>query len=451
MLNWLLSHSPLLYFTQSLWRDEAFSVLVAQKPVSFFFAKLSFEPPFYYLLLHYWIKLFGTSEIAVRSLSFLAFILATVIVIHWSEMLFKKHFLSWLTPILFFFNPMLLYYAFEVRTYGWFTFFTVWSLFSYTNKHWRALTIATILGFYTHSYFLLVPAVQTLHWLMTGRVRQYIVQKRWKQIFRDRALRAFGMALAGIAPWIVKIAGETSKLKSTWYYPVDFHLLKSVLGNMYLGYEGTPWYLWPYTAWLSLVLVIFFLLGLRSRKHGTLPLLLFLLIFFSLTSVIGVSFIKPLFVNRYLIPVTVAEVLLVAIALYEIKHRQVRILLAAVLTAGTLWFNFWYPMRHPKLDIRATIGEVNLLRDQDDVILATSPLIFFESIYYSRDPDKVFLYNPAGSPFPWYVGDALISEKQMVRDLPPYPIRAFLVNENGSFDIAYETTVARSAAKVPIR
>ena len=88
MLNFLLNHSPLLYFTQSFWRDEVFSVLVAQQPISSYFTKLSFEPPLYYLLLHGWIKLWGTSEIAARSLSLVGLMLATIVVIHWAEKLF---------------------------------------------------------------------------------------------------------------------------------------------------------------------------------------------------------------------------------------------------------------------------------------------------------------------------------------------------------------------------
>src|SRR3990167_9231938 len=90
MLSWLLTHSPLLDFTQSLWRDEAFSILAAQRPISFFFNNLTFEPPVYYILLHMWMKMFGQSEIAARSLSPVAFALATYIVIAWAEKLFRS-------------------------------------------------------------------------------------------------------------------------------------------------------------------------------------------------------------------------------------------------------------------------------------------------------------------------------------------------------------------------
>jgi uncharacterized membrane protein len=137
MINFLFTNTPLFYFVQSFWRDEAFSVLLAEHPLFVIFTKTTFEPPVYYTLLHFWIKIFGTSEIAVRSLSLLGFTLATIVIIEWSHKLFKSHWLSLFTPFFFFFNPMLLYYAFEARVYGWYIFFATLSLFAYDQKKWR--------------------------------------------------------------------------------------------------------------------------------------------------------------------------------------------------------------------------------------------------------------------------------------------------------------------------
>lgn len=424
-MQWLLTSTPLLYLTQSIWRDEAFSLLVAARPISFFFGKLTFEPPVYYMLLHFWIKLFGNGEIAARSLSLLAFSLATVVVINWAEKLFKKHFLSWVLPILFFLNPMLLYYAFEVRTYGWYILFTVLSMYNFFFKRWKWYTITTVLGFYTHTYFIFVPAVQALYGLLTKKLT-------------PKMKRSFIWTGVFIAPWLVKVALEASHLKSSWYYPVDLHLVTSVLGNLFLGYEGTPWFLWRLTRWLSLILFALFLFSLRPKETRARNLLFFLTAMIPLALVIGISFIKPLFVNRYLIPVTIAEVFLLAFAIEAIQSKIFQKIAAFLLVSFLILFNAWYPNKHPKLPIRETIAEINMLLDRDDVILAGSPLIFFESIYYSRDPSRVFLYNPLGSPFPWYVGDAIVSPKQITRELPPYPIRAFLVFEDGTFEITYK-------------
>src|SRR3989304_2184138 len=168
MWDFLFKSSPLVYLTQSLWRDEAYSFLMAERSIPFIIQKSSFEPPFYYLLLHYWIKIFGSSEIAMRALSLLALTLATIVVIYWAEKLFKKHWLSWFLPVFFFLNPMLLYYGLEVRTYAWYTFFAVLSMFAYSEKKWRLWVLATTVGFYTHSYMIFVPIIQGVHWLLVN-------------------------------------------------------------------------------------------------------------------------------------------------------------------------------------------------------------------------------------------------------------------------------------------
>lgn len=434
MLDFLLTHTPLLYLVQSLWRDEAFSILVAERPLSFIATRLGFEPPVYYALLHVWIRLFGQSEIAARSLSLLGLVLATVIIIRWAAKEFKNHWLAFFTPVFFFLNPMLLYYAFEVRTYGWYIFFTTLSLYAYTNRKWTWFIISSLLGFYTHTYFLFYLVPVGLHWLIYER--KHI--KLSRQIFiRHPDARAFGIIALGALPWIIKIIHESSRLKSSWYFPVDIQLVYSVLGNMFIGYEGTPWYGWRYTQYLSYILIGFGLVALRDIRHLKRNVLFVLMSTVPLIITVGISFIKPLFVNRYLIPVTIAEILVIVVAIYSIKNTWVQKFAAAICLLFVLWVNWWYPPQHPKLPIRDTVTQVNSLLGEDDIMLAESSLIFLETRYYAKDRSRVFLYNPNNGVFPWYVGDAVVTAKDMARDYPTYPSRAFLIHENGTVDIVY--------------
>jgi uncharacterized membrane protein len=417
----------LLYLTQSFWRDEAFSVLMASRSIPFIISHSSFEPPFYYSLLHFWMKIFGQSELSVRSLSLLAFTLATIIIISWSEKLFKKHWLSWWLPAFFFFNPMLLYYSMEARTYGWYILFATLSLWAYVRNRWMWWTFATVLGFYTHSYFLIVPFAEVIHYVWTRHVH-------WK---KDPMVRAGIAAAICIAPWLVMLAREVSIFRHLWYFPVDANLVTSVLGNLFVGYEGTPWYLWTFTKVLSIPILFFAVLALRSHKTRQTARVFAAQIFFPLLVVIGISFVKPLYVNRYVIPVSIAEVVIISLGIHAIHNAKLQ------KVAGVLWllfvvgFNIWYPNKHAKLDIRGTLKQVNAVKSKNDVVIADSPLIFFETIYYSTDKNRVYLYNPDNNPFPWYVGDVLISPSQMVTDYPPYPIRAFMIHANGTFDVVF--------------
>lgn len=437
MIQNIITHSPLLYFIQSLWRDEAFSVLVAERPISTFITKLTFEPPVYYTSLHFWIKIFGNSEIAVRSLSFIAFAIACFIVIEWAQILFKKSWLSVYLPLLFFANPMLIYYAFEVRTYGMYIMFATLSLFAYQQKRWKLYVAATLLGFYTHTYFIFLFATQIFHFILVNR--KHLLRKHWLTTsVSNPEIKAFALSILGIAPWMVRVLIESSKLKNSWYFPVDFHLIQSVLGNMFIGYEGTPWFLWKYTAYFSIVLCVFCFLSFLPKKSRQRNGLFLLTIFFPLTIVLGISFIKPLFVNRYLIPVTIALVFTIVFALESIKNKYIRILCAGLILAGEVWFNTWYPSQHQKVPIRDIITQINTLRTASDTVYATNPLVLFETIYYSHPRTGVFLYNPNQNPFPWYIGDAAFSNSLLAVDIPLYPKRAFLVNPDGSFSISYQ-------------
>lgn len=443
MIEFLIRYSPLRYFVQSVWRDEAFSILTAQQPISSFAGKLTFEPPVYYTLLHFWMKAFGTSELATRSLSLLGVALAAVIVVIWAEKLFKKHWLSWLMPILFFFNPMLLYYAFEVRAYGWYIFFATAAIYAYSEKKWPMYVAAAVLGFYTHTFMILLPAVSAVHYAIFNF--KTLISKKTKKnpflLMSDPMVRASTVYFLLIAPWLALIIRQMGRLKQSWFYPVDFQLIRSVLGNMFTGYEGTPWYGWTYTAYLSLILLGFFVVALRTKKHMERNSYFGFLVFLPLVITIGISFIKPVFVNRYLIFVTIAEIILIALAIHRVRNRLIQKVLAAGVVLFVVGFNLWFPAQRPKVNIRKTVHEVNTLLAGGDLIYAQSPLVLFETLYYAEDPSRVYLYNPHQKPFPWYVGDSIFSPKYNASELPVYPSRAFLIKEDGTYSIEYQMPV----------
>jgi mannosyltransferase len=73
VLGAIVALGVVLRFVQRspLWLDEALSVNIARLPVGDLLDALRHDghPPLYYLLLHYWMELFGEGDIAVRALS----------------------------------------------------------------------------------------------------------------------------------------------------------------------------------------------------------------------------------------------------------------------------------------------------------------------------------------------------------------------------------------------
>lgn len=441
MFSFLLTHTPFQYLVQSLWRDEAFSILAAKESLAFIVTRLGFEPPVYYTLLHFWMRIFGETEIAARSLSVLGFVLATVIIIEWADAQYKKHWLAWYTPLFFFLNPMLLYYAFEIRTYAWYTFFSTALLVAYGSKQWRWVIAAAVFGFYTHVYLLPFIGALALHWIWTNIYpylhKPNLLKKIWSFAVKDRGMRSFFTIAVLITPWLIKIGMEAARMKTSWYFPVDWQLVKAALGNMFIGYEGTPWYGWKYTPYLSLGIIGCAAYALRDAKRRNHTKLLILFGALPIAAIVGISFVKPLFVNRYLIPTTIAEVLIVTAALAAIRNAWIQKIAAGLVLAFVLWFNWWYPPQHAKLPIRNTFDQIKTLINDRDIVLADNPMIYLETLYYAPNRSRVFLYNPDNNIFPWYIGDALVTPSRMIRDYPVYPVRAFVIHTDATFDVTY--------------
>lgn len=422
MLSLLLTHSPLLYFMQSVWRDEAYSVLFAQKPLSFIFSHLTFETPLYYVLLHFWMQLFGNSEIAARTLSLIGFGIAVGVVIEWADVLYKKHWLAWFLPLFFALNPMLLYYAFEIRTYGWVVAFATLTMYAYQQRKWKLFIVAATLGFYTHSYFLLVPFTAFLHSL-------YI---------RKPILKNASIILFLSSPWLIKIAFTATRLTQNWYYPIDVQTLLSVLGNLFIGYDGTPAFLWYVMPFVSLGILCVTALILKSKQNRERNTFFIFMMAIPLIITIGISLVKPLFVNRYVLFVTIAQVFLLAAWIQGMKNKTLQKITAFALLFFVLAINTWYPPQHRKVDIRSTLESVNAKVQPNDVVYADDTLVFFETMYYSKYPNQVYWYNPRNKTFPWYVGDALFDPSKSTDRVPKYPYRAFVVRPDGTFYVTYE-------------
>ena len=110
----------LRFWTRSgLWLDEALTVDVARLPLHEIPNALKHDgaPPLYYYLLHFWIALFGQSNVAVRSLSGVIAVL-TLPVAWLCGKRFGGRALAWTLLVLVASAPFAVYYATESRMYA---------------------------------------------------------------------------------------------------------------------------------------------------------------------------------------------------------------------------------------------------------------------------------------------------------------------------------------------
>jgi mannosyltransferase len=104
---------------QSLWSDEGNSVALAQAGLAEIAARtaLDIHPPLYYWLLHFWMRLFGQSEVAVRSLSAVAAVLLVAVIYRLGARLFDRR-AGLMAAFIAAVSPFQVYYAQEARMYA---------------------------------------------------------------------------------------------------------------------------------------------------------------------------------------------------------------------------------------------------------------------------------------------------------------------------------------------
>jgi uncharacterized membrane protein len=128
MINWnwikilILVLAALLRFyrlgQQSLWADEGNSVALTRLGLWEIAQRTAFDihPPFYYWLLKGWVSIFGTSEMALRSLSALLGVGVVYLIWRLGLLLFNVKVAS-IAAFVAALSPLLVYYSQETRMY----------------------------------------------------------------------------------------------------------------------------------------------------------------------------------------------------------------------------------------------------------------------------------------------------------------------------------------------
>jgi len=153
--------------TKDIWLDEANTVLISETNLSGIFSKLELDssPPFFYLILHYWMKLFGQTEAGLRTLSTVFGVLLVIALFFIGRKLFTTE-VGIYAALFAAISPIHIMYSQEVRMYTLLSFISVLSMYFFlqfilggkkTQLFWY--TVATTVCLYTHNYgFFLLPA-----------------------------------------------------------------------------------------------------------------------------------------------------------------------------------------------------------------------------------------------------------------------------------------------------
>ena len=335
----------------SLWRDEAYTISAAQRPVGQMFAMLGHVDAVhgpYYLCMHFVVSLLGTSAVALRLPSLLGMVITAGFTAALGRRLAREAALpapaltGLVAGLLFAAAPQTTYYAQDARPYGPVVMFAVIATYllvrAAADRRWRWWTAygaaIALTGLFNLFALLLVVAHGAT--LLLARVQA----RGLRRAAGAPAFQPADQPQAALSRWLVAVAAAVAVLAPVIYFGYQQgHTLGWVsrsglrtVARLVAMFAGSK-QLIPLVAAIALCGV---LAGWRSRRPGELTLTGVTLPWLVLPPLIliSVSQVHPVYVERYVVFCVPALALLCAAGLSWLVR------LAAATPAGR---------RHPAL------------------------------------------------------------------------------------------------------
>ncbi|MBK5533512.1 glycosyltransferase family 39 protein [Pseudomonas sp. TH08] len=302
-----------------IWYDEAYSLLLARETPARIWAltALDVHPPLYYVLLHYWVAIWGDAALPARAMSALADVGTLLLCIKLMSLISTRR-ATWIAALLLALLPISVRYSQEVRMYTllgfWLMGATValvcWARAPDRKRFAVIYVLLMSAAFYTHYFAGLCVLV---HWLFWWQSR---VTRNGKAIsFSLWIVANLGIVLLYL-PWMphfIEQLGGTSSLG--WIKPVSLHgALTLVWQFTVLGAtssESSIWYLAPF--FLMLLFAVTLIVSDAGERRFNLLLVSYF--FVPLIALYLIALVLPLFVPRYLVFSAPALAMITAVAL----------------------------------------------------------------------------------------------------------------------------------------
>ena len=417
------------YLTRGFWGDEAWTALISQLSLKEIITTTAqdFHPPFYYFLVHFWIKLFGDSEAAIRSLSILFWVLTGFIVYQLCLGFWRKR-QALLATVFALTNPFIFTYAFEARSYGLLTLLTVSSMFCFLKafkdqKPWGVFYLLTgVAGVYTHYYMWFVILAQGIYTLFLERT------------YSKRFLPSFLGIILSYLPWLPVFLKQSRAVAQEYWIPkMDKRTHADTFVRLVAGHETGIITNLLVLAYLLIFLTRFCLWLREPRRVSKIAGFLLLWFLTPITVPTLISLYKPVYFYRYLVFTSIPLALLLFLSL----SRKRLFCLAAILIFVNLILDYQIFTKQP-----LTMREAFALIDKDsypsDAIFTFLPS-FAEVAYYNKDQLKIIVSEEGLVQFSGKsLLDALVKQGRAEIGKPPSG-RFWLVEPGPKVTLRYNT------------
>jgi uncharacterized membrane protein len=394
-------------FNCSLWGDEAFSAVLAQKGFISMLHVVARDtsPPLFYIIMFIWFKIFGSSEIAIRSLSFL-FYLGTVWVIYLiGRELFSKKEAAWAAALTFF-NPFLFPYAFEGRMYFTLLFFVSLSYYFFIKKHKLGHILSSAAALYSHHFAIFAIFTQFAY----ASIELLVQKKSTKRKRFWNLIKHYSLIGILYIPWLYPFYLQTKLVAGGfWLGKPQLKAISDTFFNFIRGDQTV------FSIQKKLPALALFLLAVRKWQKKTRKEDL-LLIAWMATPVLVTWLISQtklsIFYERYLLYSVPPLMLLLASATRKIALPIKGAILAIFVLVCFQLFTHPYKKPFKKL---ANFAQA-YLNTKDYFLISYNGKAhhLWESKYYGLNAP---LYVPSGQ-LPFYVGTAQMTPSDIIQKLP---------------------------------
>lgn len=370
----------LIYISSnSIAGDEPFSIYYAQGSVFSIIQQLSTgnNPPLYEIILHFWIKIFGISEISVRfpSVLFSSFTAYYIYKIGIKNFSFSVAFIA---SILFTFSNFHIIFSHEARVYSLFALLTTVSMHIFLNvyksatsiKQYLPLLVVNLLLIYAHYFGFFIIFIQSIFVVLIKEMRIKMLTKYFYYLL--------GLILLYM-PNIQVVVGRFVDASSNGTWLKAPSSIES-LYNLLWQFSNKP----ITTVIVLIIFIINLLIFIFKKNNKNIPvahkivltwfLFPFLFMFF-------ISFWIPMFLDRYLIFVSMAFYLLIAVCSVNVinipRYKWIVPSILILLFASTFNLNV-----SNKRHVKETVSKVIELKDKTTKVLICPQDFVLNFTYY---------------------------------------------------------------------
>jgi mannosyltransferase len=305
--------SMVIGLSQSVWFDEGYSIMVAQRPLGELMALVAVDahPPLYYLLLKAWMVIFGAGEFALRASSVLCGGLSLAVMAFLLKDLFSKRIALLTLPFLAF-APFLLRYNYEIRMYSLVmliglvaTWVMVRAWRTGQVRWWVMYGLLVTIGMYT-LYMSAVFWLAHIVWLLV------MTYQAKKTVLRQPYWAAYAIAAILFLPWAPTVLAQlSSSALPPFMNRVTLYELTNILGLL-MPYKAG----WQIGPWMTVVLVAFIMAFSyvfskvwqrvsKTQKHGLLLLASCFFVGILFYALISLPPNPPRFLERYVVHISI--------------------------------------------------------------------------------------------------------------------------------------------------